>query len=123
MASWLLVTLLIGSGLGHRPPVTVDLIELNHKYIVMNGVVQLGFIQVILWEWSPAERRHHTVGWSIVRPERLDDYPQTRGDWTKVKIERPPHRPVIVQSRMFRETHTLYDPELVDRKIREVEVH
>lgn len=118
MVAWLLV-LLIGSGLGHRPPMTVDLIELNNKYIVFNGVVQLGFQQVIFWRWCPAKRRHESVGWFIVNQNRLGDYPVQSGDWTKVRVQIPGSHVVVAQSKMYRETHTLYDPELVDRKSRE----
>ncbi len=83
----------------------VDLIELNHY---QSDNCQMGFTQLIFWEWSADYRRYHVVGWTF--PTNLKSIPQRSGGVFVCTLKYS-ERLYRVQAPLFRETETNFDPE------------
>lgn len=100
-----------------NPPVdehslAVDILEYN-SVVECNGDIILS--QVILWRWYPRFGQHHVVDWKLTQQagqlQRLDKR------WTVI-IYSSNHRPLYrVVAQELRIRHTVYDPEINDRKI------
>jgi len=117
----------------------VDVIEVNH---VLDGNGSLVFDQVIFWRWRPLESHYRVVGWRMLRNVREE--PPIKQMRAEPKCWKPPkwkggHATPIrrhdrggwwlsqwrdekdrvfreVAAPMYRETWTLHDPEVDDRK-------
>ncbi len=117
----------------HR--VSVDIIEVNQVYQLNDdGTARKGLLQVIFWEWKtrlPRETkdeegmvtgvRYDACGYVVVDWRKLDSpsmYPRGRlGRYLCIFMDKSSERVVEVSGYSFRETHTLYDPEIDDRKV------
>ena len=107
----LLLILILGSGHGKRQPdASCDLLELNHFYSD-NG--KHAYDQFILYDWCPQYRRHNVVAWVIPGPL---DWPVKRGEWWVMKWNYY-EGDKNVRARMFIETHSMADPERLNRKL------
>ncbi|MAT51412.1 MAG: hypothetical protein CMK32_09550 [Porticoccaceae bacterium] len=89
----------------------VDLIEINH----VCRRDQSQFTQIIIWDWSPTLNQYVVVAWQNSPPEpiisRAGGSYQFRWRLTDQ----------IVRADSYRETWTLNDPELDNRKVWPVE--
>ena len=87
-----------------KPTIEVDLIELNHVHDTQSG--RFKFTQIILWEWSHDYRRYHVVMWWI--PDRITN---------DINGTTATNNGVMYQAFFVRETWTLGDPEVENRKV------
>ena len=99
----LMLLLLILCDIRATPTTHVDLIEINHLH---DESGKHKFTQIILWDWSPDYRRDHVRAWWIVERlhEELSGLTITKRDRT-------------IQGRAVRETWTVEDPEVANRKV------
>lgn len=107
--------LLIPSGM-ELPRVPVDIIEFNSIVSVDNGcpVVAVRFSQVILWRWYPQHGAFHVLEWhSHANVGRLR-YIHNHWELTIYNSGLPRY---IAVSPHMRTTHTLCDPEVLDRRL------
>jgi hypothetical protein len=89
----------------------VDLIEINHYYDEYGKHV---FDQLIFYDWSAEESRHHVRAWRLIKHDSQIPY----RDWQKEQyVATWQDGDVLrtVQSDSIRETWTQYDPELLER--------
>lgn len=113
---FVLLLLLVGDRLFDPSYQRVDLIELNHKY-GENG--QHVFDQVIFWERHPGSGKYRVLDWRMVedaiyfsRRPKLD---QSGSMYAVTWSEGGDY--FDVRSRIFRESWTQTDPEVLDKKV------
>lgn len=108
----ILLFLLFGVGIpGPDREVKVDLIELNHRY---SPEGQHYFSQILLWERLPQNGIYISRGFAVDR-DFLQWPITTQNGITTVKIERA-LSVVTVRARLYRESWTIHDPEIVSKK-------
>jgi hypothetical protein len=107
----ILLLLLFGVGIPNpEREVRVDLIELNHRYIVEGKHY---FSQILLWERLPQNGRYISRGFAVDRD--FLQWPLTQNGITTVKIERGGSC-VTIRARLYRESWTMNDPETASKK-------
>ena len=88
-----------------RDPARCELVEINHCH-TSEGQPQ--FVQLIGWDWSPDRRVWDAQQWILVQ------------DWDRqshtVTAQQVNGLPVTVRCRLFRETWTMFDPEVFNRQ-------
>ncbi len=107
----LVLILLLGNGIGHRPPQRVDVIEFNSVYDECTG--QLKYSQYIFREWNPHYRRDDIVGW--VMPGSARVMHTMKGERHIVKWEVGKLR-YEIEAPIYKETNSLHDPERLESK-------
>ncbi len=105
MAWMLLVLVLAGPRVGGEIRIESELMELNHSYTCEG---KHRFDQVIMWKWSPDYRRWNVRRWRII--SNLSEYPEKNGSQHFCTVKQG-DRNVVMQSRLYRETWTIGDPE------------
>lgn len=93
----------------------VDMIELNHYF---NGKAQHVYSQVIFYERLAANGHFHVRGWALIEMrESLNRLPQYDPIADKVVVDMitSDGKYTRLESRLFKETWTQYDPERLDK--------
>lgn len=107
-----ILCLLNGSGNKNEHHIEVDVIEINH---VFNEDCELSFTQAIYWRWYG--NRLSVDHWRRVPDEyHVTKLPSVNDEWMSYGTM------IVVKGKSFRETWTMYDPEIEDRKFRKAEV-
>lgn len=92
----------------------VEKLELNHFFRDDGGeTLELAFSQVIVWRRGP-HGQWHVADWRIVKDQRQWPRRDLRGGYTWIFTDTDVLR--RVRARIFCETFTLYDREMVDRQ-------
>lgn len=89
----------------------VDRIELNHVQSIWDGSETL--CQVIYWRWSVEDRCYHVAAWRT-STSATARFKRDGREWVETREDGLVRREI--RSPQFRETWTLHDPELEDRK-------
>jgi hypothetical protein len=89
---------------------SVDLIEHNHVY---NDNGDLHLEQMVYYEWKGG--RYEVLSWRLRKSPLMVPYrDHTNGGYTAVWVD-DQSVTRVVRALAFRESHTMYDPELLER--------
>jgi hypothetical protein len=90
----------------------VDVIEINHFFDEHGKLV---FDQILYYDWSPSESRHHVRAWRLLKsPAQIPQKDWQRGDYVATFYDGDALREI--RAEVVRESWTQYDPELVERE-------
>jgi len=111
----MLVLVLLSVGLIPLDAVThsdVDLVEVNHFY---DDSGKLVFDQIIFYDWDRLSNRYHVRAWRLIKdssiiPKRIQGTNYYQSIWYDGEVLRR------LRTKALRETHTQYDPELLERE-------